>query len=279
MAHEVVAFPGGYLHVLVDSKFKADVADLCQQRFGQEKSKLQDARIQLLRHPYFVTDDWYAAERRYEKQRYSRCRKLLLRLARHLEGGTVAQKGIEGITGQAALTAKRLTDRHVPLLDMGRMWLLIELERHPQEGGDKVQVQYWLYSEEDRQVHLLKHRFPEATPLFLVQRAGGRAGPPTTERRDSFYELVGRLLGLDWVDRFKSLLKPDKTLLARSPGDVVEECSRITGINLREQEEARRHDRERSYTRRYGPRPQSSVFSIDHQVGLRVGFEITPKCP
>src|SRR5713101_8700083 len=122
-----------------------------------------------------------------------------------MEKGEIKQEGVQGTKGDTALTPSKLSDRHIRLLDLSDNWLLISLERHPFGGSETVREQYWLYSRNDRSVHLLLDEDvmrPETGPIKM-RRGDGPWQDADKSLEENFSRVVENLLGAEAMKRIE----------------------------------------------------------------------------
>ncbi len=208
----------------------------------------------LLAHPYLVHDPWHDAEARHTADRLKRCRRSLEGLRVRLERGEIEQHGVSGATGQATLTADKLTDHGVRLLDISANWLLAGVDRHPEGGSGVVRTQFWLYGRAERDLHLLLAQ----TRARITQGHWAVSGPdnqwraPSEDDERDFYQAVLAELGAGAVERIRAATRPQEALCPTSK-ELLEAIAEVSGVDYAAEEQLRRHARERMYRARYGP--------------------------
>jgi hypothetical protein len=148
----------GAWRVFADTDFRLLIKKLAQRRYRSQDDQVRMVAAALEAHQYLIFDPRIVAERRYEVQRLAECRVLLRDLVAGLNDGSVRSEGIEGATGQAALTPDKLRGHGLRMLNVGDAFLLLRLDRHPTGGRGAMLAQYWLYSRQAATVTLLAHR-------------------------------------------------------------------------------------------------------------------------
>lgn len=254
---------GAFRLVLSDS-LKRLLNRLVQERFRnpRDRESRAGALRDLLAHPYLVYEPWTAAEERHSIERAKRCLQMLEGFRVRLERGEVRYMGIEDATGQPELTADRLKDHSLRLLDLSSEWLLLSVARHPAGGAGVIRRQYWLYRRREHVLYLL-HAETVATVRdgqWKVQAEGEPWRDPDETLETDFYKTVTRILGPEASVIVKQSDVPADALAYPAP-EVLKECQSICEVDYQVEETRRREERQKTYMKRYGPR-QPGLFSI-----------------
>jgi len=267
--------PDGVWRVYGNNALKQRVNDLIQKRFSSEPNsaeKIASTRGAILNHHYLDIDNWSCAEQRDRQERTKRCRKILEGLKIRMEKGEIKQEGVQGTKGDTALTPSKLSDRHIRLLDLSDNWLLISLERHPFGGSETVREQYWLYSRNDRSVHLLLDEDvmrPETGPIKM-RRGDGPWQDADKSLEENFSRVVENLLGAEAMKRIERMIGSADDSLCFAHPKVLAKCKTISGIDYTADEESRNRLKEKTYLKKYGPRTHKGPAGIAMAPGIRI---------
>lgn len=267
--------PDGIWRIYGDNALKQRINDLIQKRFSSEPGSTEmiaSTRDAILNHPCLDIDNWSCAEQRDRKERTKRCRKMLDGFKIRMEKGEIRQEGVAGTKGDAFLTANRLSDRHIRLLDLSENWLLISIERHPFGGSEKVREQYWLYSRKDRTIHLLHDEdvmSPETGPIKF-RRGDGRWEDADKSLEEDFRRVVESLLGTDAMRCIERMIGSPDDALCFAHSEVLAKCETISGIDYKSAEENRSKLKEKTYLKKYGPRTHKGPAGIAMAPGIRI---------
>jgi hypothetical protein len=257
MAHEVLALGDGH-HAYIDRALQQKIKELVKRHWTPGTGgTVEEVQNETLVHPYLRLDEWAAAADRERLDRWKRSEKTLAGFKERLDNGEIELRGIQGTSGQTAITVDKLESRTVPHLDVAPDHLLIGVERHPQ-GSEIVQDHYWLYSQKQKWAELLRPISNVVKAKLnnpLIQEASGQwstlGGP-----RDEFYRLVESKLGQDALKDFKRLTTFQLLPIVWPSDEILKACKRLTGFDFSANERKLRAEAETRYVKKYGPKKQ-----------------------
>lgn len=258
MAHEYIELGGGR-QASVGNDFKQKIQKLVRKHSPDASSgkSFQEIEQELCKHSYLAWDEWGSAMHQAAAKRYHHCLQVLNELSPRLDKLSIV--GIDGTTGQAALTADKLRGRPISLLEVAPNWLLVEVPRHPTGGSGRLKIQYWLYERGASTIELLRPvenvvKVPFNNPLR--QDATG-VWKSASEERDSFLQLVEALLGPAARHEVEKLTDFQLILLSTPGNAILDECEKRTGHPYRIEKAKQAKIAADRYTKKFGPRTRN----------------------
>src|ERR1035438_486314 len=255
MPHEVLALGDGY-HAYIDRAIQEKIKQLVKRYWTpMTGGSIEQVQDEILARPYLRLDEWAAVAYRERLDRWKRAEQTLAGFKQRLAKGEIDLRGVEGTTGQTAITVEKLQGRAVPHLDVAPAFLLIELERHP-KGSETVQDHYWLYSQKQRWAELLRP-IDDVKKLKLnnpLSQDPSGDWHPMDRLRGEFYRLVESRFGHDARNDFKRVTTFQLLQIASPSSEILAECQRLTGFDCLANERRLSTDAETRYEKKYGPK-------------------------
>lgn len=247
---------GGSAKMLITDSFKLLLNRFVQKRYPNKQDIDEKKRVTkaVLAHEYLIDDPWHVAEQRYITLLAKRGRALLAGLEVRLKKNQVRHIGIESATGRPQLTAQKLVDHSLRILNLSGDWLLLSVKRHPTGGTGIDRRQYWLYDHRNHILRLLRSEtVVQCEGEWRALSKDGVWSGVSDRLETDFFKMVDSTLGSEAVTAFR-LSGESQDRLCNPPVEVSTECALICGFDYFTEERKRRHIRELECFKKYGER-------------------------
>src|SRR5438552_12130401 len=276
MAYRILTAGVGW-QVCADNALRQRITRLVHRQFRHDPEIEKHVRGEILGHRYLQFDSWRHAEEVVRSARAKMCRERLVGLAVRLSRDEVVFEGLEETTGQTKLTPEKLRGHSARFLDLSADWLLLAIERHPLKSTGAVLVQYWLYSRKVKTLRLLTSGRDVLTQAVVggdvhVKHGDGPWQTPDSEAETDFWATVRKHLGANAAEEIQRSIAPQESGLLDPPPDVLEECHRLTGIDVAASEHRAVAARGKVYIEKYGQQPGTPGVHWVTDAGIRLGI-------